>query len=176
MNWFSLSRVLGVSLTLAFLLIAPMSTLAQEPTPKGGEAKADATVEEPKKDPLSPEGIWKTIDDATNKPRSLVKIWLHDGKLFARVTKLYLREGEPENPTCEECKGRLKGQPIKGLRIVSGLTKDGDEWSGGQILDPESGKVYKVFMEVQDGGKKIKVRGFVGVAMFGRTQYWHRVK
>ena len=126
------------------------------------------------KDPMSPVGVWKTVDDATGKAKSLIKIWEKNGKLYGTVIKL-IDPSEPD-PVCDKCEGKLHNKPIVGMTIMRGLSKDGDEYSGGTILDPENGKTYKVLIQVLPGGKKLKVRGYIGISLLGRTQHWHRVK
>ena len=123
---------------------------------------------------ISPVGRWKTIDDVTGKVKSVVAIWEENGKLYGRVQKLLDPDPKDPNPTCEDCEGELKGKPVIGLRILWDLQKDGDGWSGGTILDPSNGKTYKCLVSVEDGGTKLKVRGFIGISVLGRTQYWHR--
>ena len=78
------------------------------------------------------------------------------------------------DPQCDRCEGELKGKPLIGLRILWDLRKDGDEWSGGRILDPDNGKVYKCYVALEDNGEKLKVRGFIGFSLIGRTEYWLR--
>ncbi|MEO5596645.1 MAG: DUF2147 domain-containing protein [Lysobacteraceae bacterium] len=124
----------------------------------------------------SPVGTWRTIDDKTNKPKSLVEITEVNGKLSGRIIELFRDPAEEQNPMCEMCKGSLHNKPIKGLVILWGLSKDGDEWHGGSIMDPKTGKVYKAKLEVENGGKDLSVRGFLGFSMFGRSQTWHREK
>jgi uncharacterized protein (DUF2147 family) len=122
----------------------------------------------------SPVGRWKTVDDVTGKPKSVVLIWEESGKLFGRVQNLVDPDPGDPNPTCDGCEGDQKGQPVIGLRILWDLQKDGDGWSGGTILDPATGKTYKCLLSVEDGGTKLKVRGFIGLSVLGRTQYWLR--
>ena len=122
----------------------------------------------------SPVGQWKTVDDVTGKPESVVVIWEENGKLFGRIQKLVNPDPHDPNPRCEDCSGAQKGKPVIGLRILWDLQKDGDGWSGGTILDPANGKTYKCFLSLEDGGAKLKVRGFIGVSLLGRTQYWLR--
>lgn len=117
-------------------------------------------------------GKWKTIDDETGKEKSIVEIYQTDGKIYAKVIKLLLK-GE-ENKVCENCQGANKNKPIKGMVIINGLTKDGDEWNGGKILDPKTGKEYKCYITLEEPNK-LKVRGYLGFAILGRTQYWQRV-
>lgn len=120
----------------------------------------------------TPVGTWKTIDDATGKAKSLVTITEADGKLQGKVVKLF--DPSKPNPTCEKCEGPRKDQPILGMQILWGVARDGDRWDGGQILDPEKGKVYGVKLTLADHGRKLNVRGFLGVSLLGRTQTWLR--
>ena len=122
----------------------------------------------------SPVGRWQTIDDATNKPQSIVRIYEQNGKLFGRVEKFLNPDPKNPNPLCQDCSGALKNKPVLGLRMLWDMQKDKDGWSGGTILDPETGKSYKCLMTLQDGGAKLKVRGFIGFALIGRTQIWNR--
>jgi uncharacterized protein (DUF2147 family) len=117
-------------------------------------------------------GKWKTIDDETGKEKSIVEIYQVDGKIYAKVDKL-LTKGD-ENKICENCEGANKNKPIKGMVIINGLTKDGDEWNGAKILDPKTGKEYKCYIALENPDK-LKVRGYIGFALLGRTQYWHKV-
>jgi len=121
-------------------------------------------------------GRWTTIDDETKKPKSVITIYEEGGKLFGKIEKLFRAPDEEQNPLCDKCEGALKNQPITGMVILRDLKKDGDEWSGGTILDPANGKTYKCKLAVEDGGKKLKVRGFIGIALLGRTQYWVRAE
>ncbi len=117
-------------------------------------------------------GNWKTIDDETGKEKSIVEIYQIDGKIYAKIDRL-LEKGE-ENKICENCKGANKNKPLKGMIIINGLTKDGDEWNDAKILDPKTGKEYKCYITLEEPNK-LKVRGYLGFALLGRTQYWHRV-
>ncbi len=119
-------------------------------------------------------GMWKTIDDETGKPKALVRITENQGQLQGRIEQLFRGPNEDQNPRCTKCEGPRKDQPLIGMVIVSGLKKNGDEYTGGEILDPASGKVYKSKAELKDGGKKLEVRGYIGAPMFGRSQTWVR--
>ena len=122
-------------------------------------------------DRTTPVGKWKTIDDASGKPKAIVEIWEHGGKLYGKIVKLFREKGEDQDPKCDKCKGDKKDKRVIGMVIVEGLARDGDEWKGGSILDPDNGKTYKCKMSLEKG--KLKVRGFIGVSLLGRTQYWH---
>jgi uncharacterized protein (DUF2147 family) len=125
-------------------------------------------------DDATPVGKWKTIDDASGKPKSIVAIWEEGGKLYGKVDKLLDPKPDDPDPVCKKCEGELKNKPILGLRILWDLAKDGDKWSGGRIMDPDNGKTYRCNVTVTEGGKKLLVRGFIGMALLGRTQTWLR--
>jgi uncharacterized protein (DUF2147 family) len=122
----------------------------------------------------SPAGVWKTIDDETGKPKSLVRITEENGVLSGKVEKLFRPADQDQNPKCTACEGARKDQPIIGMTILSGLKKDGNEYTGGEILDPAKGKTYKSKLTLKDNGSKLDVRGYIGAPMFGRTQTWVR--
>jgi len=120
----------------------------------------------------TPVGLWRTIDD--NKEKSLVRITEVNGELRGTIEKLIREPNEDPNPACDKCSGDKKNKPVLGMMIMSGLKRDGDEWKGGEILDPNNGKTYKCKMSVDESGKKLNVRGFIGVSLLGRTQVWLR--
>ncbi len=124
----------------------------------------------------TPVGKWKTYDDETNKAKSIVVISMVDGKFQGVIESLFRDPGEDQDPKCDKCKDERKDQRVIGMKILWDLQKDDDEWSGGRILDPENGKDYKCYIKVMDGGRRLKVRGFLGVSLFGRTQYWQRAQ
>lgn len=119
-------------------------------------------------------GRWKTIDDETGTPKSVVEIFQDGDVVKGRVLEV-LNPSEPD-PVCKECKGDKKDKPIKGLEIMWGLkeTTPGEEWTGGEILDPKNGKTYRCRLRLEDDGRKLDVRGFIGFAFVGRSQTWHR--
>lgn len=128
-----------------------------------------------KADDNSPVGTWKTIDDKTGHPKSIVQITEQGGELQAKVLRV-LESDQGPHPVCTACEGERKGKPIEGMTIMWGVRKQGQSWGGGSILDPHNGKVYSVKLTLADGGKKLDVRGYLGVALLGRTQTWQREK
>jgi len=125
----------------------------------------------------SPVGLWKTIDDETKQEKSLVRITETGGVLTGKIEKL-LNPSQPD-PKCDKCADERKDKPIAGLTIIRNVKKDDDKadlWEGGDILDPNNGKVYKVRLKPEDGGKKLSVRGYIGMPMLGRSQTWIRVE
>ena len=115
-------------------------------------------------------GKWVTYDDETNEKKGLVEIYQKNQKYFAKIIKTY--QGE-KGAVCEACEGDKKNQPIIGLVVIEGLVKDGAEYNDGTVLDPESGDVYSCYLELVNKNK-LKIRGYLGFSLFGRTQYWRR--
>jgi len=122
----------------------------------------------------NPVGLWRTIDDKSGKEKSLVRVTESNGQLQLTIEKIFREPGEDPNPLCDKCPGEKKNKPVIGMQIGNGLKKDGDVWSGGEILDPQNGKTYKCKVWLEDKGKKLNVRGFIGVSVLGRTQVWLR--
>ncbi len=122
-------------------------------------------------------GQWKTIDDETGKPKSIIEVFEKDGAYNGKIVKLFREPNEDQNPKCDKCSGDKKDQLGLGMQNLNGLKKDSDtHWSGGEILDPKNGKTYSCKADVVDGGKKLKLRGFIGFSLIGRTQTWERVE
>ena len=123
---------------------------------------------------LSPAGLWKTIDDSSGQVKGLVRIREANGRFEGKIEKIFPKPGEDPAPKCDKCDGTRKNQPVLGMTILWGLVKQTDDFQGGEILDPENGKIYRAKMKLIDGGKKLEVRGFIGVSLFGRSQIWLR--
>ena len=124
-------------------------------------------------------GKWKTIDDETNREKSIVEIYKgEDGKIYGKVVELFRLPDEDQDPKCDECDedDPRYNQRVKGMVILEGLVADEDnakKWEDGEILDPKNGNVYSCYIELVSD-KKLKVRGFLGFSLLGRTQYWYR--
>ncbi|MDM1556802.1 DUF2147 domain-containing protein [Chryseobacterium indologenes] len=117
------------------------------------------------------EGKWKTIDDETKQAKSIVEIFKKsDGKYYGKISQLLTK---PADPNCTTCKDDRKGKPLVGLEIIRGLKKEGDEFTGGNITDPKTGKTYKC--TITKSGDKLNVRGYLGLSLLGRTQVWEKV-
>lgn len=117
------------------------------------------------------EGTWITQDDETGKKKSEVLIYKENGKLYGKITKLLLEEDQGKK--CVKCKGTNKDQPIEGLVIIKALEFDDESWDDGTILDPKSGKVYDCSIGFENDNT-LKVRGYLGFSLLGRTQIWLR--
>lgn len=126
--------------------------------------------------PLSPAllaavGNWQVID-FEGKPGGHVQTYLADGHLFGKVTQS--RPGRPPNEPCTKCPGEFRNQPVLGMVIIRNFRPEDDQWVGGTVLDPKSGKIYKgkIWTVSPD---KLRMRGFVGFSLFGRTETWIRL-
>ena len=142
---------------IALIIVALQSTAALAQAP---ESRA------------SPVGSWKTIDDKTGQPRGIVRVYESDGRYFARIERS-LTSGE-DGRTCTACTDERKDQPLIGLAIMRNVKLENGEYGGGDILDPNTGSVYRCSFKLEDGGNTLLVRGYLGVSLFGRTQKWLR--
>lgn len=124
----------------------------------------------------TPIGYWKTIDDETGKPKSIVQIWKADNQvLMGKVVKIFPKEGGSQEKICSECKGEMHNQPIVGMVIMSGLKAKQSHWDDGKILDPENGKSYSCSLKLNENGKRLNVHGYIGIPLLGRSQTWERI-
>ena len=126
----------------------------------------------------SPAGLWRTIDDSSKKDKSLVRIVEANGIYTGKVEKI-VDPDSPKDAVCKDCSDERKDKPILGMTIIRNMKQSGDDktvFEGGDILDPNNGKVYKSKMKLIDGGSKLEVRGFIGISLLGRTQTWVRAE
>ena len=125
-------------------------------------------------DTQSPVGRW-TVTNSDGYPSSIIEIWDSGGKLQGKVLKLIPHPGSKSGPAiCSACSGDLKDKPIVGMTVMKGLKKDGDEWNGGSILDTDSGDSYSLILRLADGGRKLVLRGYIGISLIGRSMTWTR--
>ena len=117
------------------------------------------------------EGVWITQDDETGKKKSEVLLFKNEGKLYGKIINLLLEEDKGK--LCINCRGENKNLPIEGMNIVKGLELNDKTWEDGTILDPKSGKIYSCYITLEDNNT-LKVRGYIGFSLLGRTQKWIR--
>jgi len=117
------------------------------------------------------EGVWITQDDETGKKKSEVLLYKNEGKLYGKILNLLLEEDKGK--LCVNCKGENKNLAIEGMVIVEGLELNGKTWEEGTILDPKSGKTYSCYITFENDNT-LKVRGYIGFSLLGRTQKWIR--
>ena len=124
----------------------------------------------------TPTGLWKTIDDKTGKERSLIRITEGGGVYTGRIEKS-LDPGSEPNAVCDKCTDERKGKPLIGMALIRNVKQSADDkevFDGGDITDPDNGKVYRLRLKPLEGGKKLEVRGYIGP--FYRNQTWLRVE
>ena len=118
---------------------------------------------------------WQTIDDKTGEKKAVIQLTESGGKVSGKIIKVLNKE--KADALCTKCPGSLKNKPVEGLQILSGLKADGNnQWSDGKLVDPESGKTYSGKLTLSDNGQSLKLRGFVGTPVFGRSQTWQLIK
>lgn len=116
-----------------------------------------------------PVGTWRTIDDQTGQPRSLVKISLEKDQYVGRIVKLL----NADSNVCAMCKHEYAGKDLSGVAVLWGVVaQGGNKYGGGSIIDPKTGSTYSV--SLTDNGKTMVVRGYKGVSLLGRNQTWQR--
>jgi uncharacterized protein (DUF2147 family) len=159
---FPCRRFARASLVLALLVVAPGLPCRVISQSASDQASS------------SPVGRWRTIDDVTGKTKSIVAIREANGKLYGTIETL-INPPVP-NPTCKFCSGDEKDRPLVGLQILWGFQPDGSQWSGGEVLDPETGKIYKASLALENSGKGLRLHGYIGIPLFGRTEHWVRME
>ena len=121
-------------------------------------------------------GLWKNIDDKTGSSKAVLEIRQESNDSYtAKIIKVTPRPGYTPKETCVSCPAPYTNKPILGLDVLTGLKADGDNnYAGGKILDPLSGKIYSTKAKLSPNGKRITLRGYVGVSALGRSQTWIR--
>ncbi|MBN2689482.1 MAG: DUF2147 domain-containing protein [Gammaproteobacteria bacterium] len=126
---------------------------------------------------LSQVNCWQTVSDKNGKVTSIVKTWQHDHFFYGKIIKTFKVKGLPYTNRCTLCKGFKHNKPVKGLLIIWQGHKDSPfAWSNLRILDPRTGDIYKAKATLQSNGQKLRVRGYIGIPLFGRTQVWLKTK
>ena len=120
-------------------------------------------------------GLWEQVDENTGKPESWFKITERNGVYEGTIAKIFFKPGEDPNWVCDKCQGAEKGRPVLGLTLIKGMQRNGLSYENGTIMDPRDGSVYRALMRVSPDGKKLEVRGYLGISLFGQTQVWNRL-
>jgi uncharacterized protein (DUF2147 family) len=121
----------------------------------------------------SPVGVWRTFDD-DGRETGRVEITERNQRLYGRITAI--ADPAKAKAICRDCTDERRGLPVVGLEFLRGLRQDGDVWDGGDVLDPQNGRVYRCSLRLEDGGRKLVIRGYIGLSLFGRSQTWVRVE
>ena len=123
-------------------------------------------------------GLWRSIDDKTGYAKSLIKIeQSSDGSYGGTVVQVLSHPGYTPEVYCQNCPAPFTDKPIAGLHLLWGLKANPDDhtlYSGGRILDPLSGHLYSAKITLAPDGKKLTLRGYMGISLLGRSQVWIR--
>jgi uncharacterized protein (DUF2147 family) len=120
-------------------------------------------------------GLWEQVDDRSGKAESWFKITERSGVYEGAIVKMFLQPGDDPNPVCDKCEGADRGKPVLGLTLIKGMRRSGIHYEGGTITDPRDGSVYRALMELSPDGRRLEVRGYLGISLFGRSQTWNRL-
>jgi uncharacterized protein (DUF2147 family) len=146
-------------LVLALLGLGPQACFAADAALAGNPAEV---------------GLWQTISDKTGKPEGYIRVLLVGGELRGVIERGM--PGDDPNELCTKCPGERKNQRKIGMTIMTGLHRQDDHWGGGEILDPDNGSIYRCRIRAIDSGRKLEVRGYIGISLLGRTQTWLRAE
>ena len=126
----------------------------------------------------TPAGLWQAVDDDTKQPTGWFLITNHEGIYSGIIAKMFLKPGEDPNAVCSQCKDDRLNHTWLGLEIIRDMKQDPDKpekYIDGTILDPRDGKIYKANMTVTPDGQTLVVRGYIGISLLGKNQYWTRL-
>ena len=125
--------------------------------------------------PPTASGLWQATDEETGQPTGWFLIRDHDGVYDGIIAKMFLKPGEDASVACVQCQDDRHNKPWLGLEIIRGMKQEGLQYENGSILDPRDGNVYNAMMTLAPDGQTLVVRGYLGISLFGRNQYWTRL-
>ena len=108
-------------------------------------------------------GLWEQVDENSGKPESWFKITEHNGVFEGTIVKIFSKPGDDEKWVCSKCEGAEKGAPVLGLTLIKGMQRNGTSYENGTIMDPRDGSVYRALMQLSPDGRKLEVRGYLGI-------------
>ena len=120
-------------------------------------------------------GLWQATDQSTGQPNGWFLIADHNGIYDGKIVRMFLQRGENPNITCDQCTDDRRNKPWLGLEIIRGMKRDGLKYEDGNILDPRHGSIYHALMTLTPDGQTLVVRGYLGISLFGQSQYWTRL-
>jgi uncharacterized protein (DUF2147 family) len=120
-------------------------------------------------------GLWEQVDEKSGQAESWFRISERNGVYEGAIVKIFFKPGEDPNWVCDRCEGAERGAPVLGLTLIKGMRRSGLKYEDGTIMDPRDGSVYRALMQLSPDGRKLEVRGYLGISLFGRSQVWNRL-
>ena len=120
-------------------------------------------------------GLWQSLDEDTHQPNAWFLIRDHGGLYEGAIVRMFMKPGDNPNVVCDLCKDDRRGRPWLGLDIIRGMKRNGVEYTDGTILDPRHGDIYSAMMTLTPDGQTLVVRGYLGISLLGKNQYWTRL-